>query len=130
MAKPSGTSVSSLGHTSRSTGTSPPRCSASSGVAARVRSAEKATAPVVETTLGSSVTASTAAKPTPNWPIVPPFLVDARNDASAVTPAASSGTPVFAARSSPSTTDSRSVPSSSPAASEAFCASSTSSRSR
>ena len=98
-----------------------------------VSAAEKRTPPVVDVSTGSSVTVSTAAKPTPKRPTVPPSrLADARSVASASTPAASSGAPVFAARSSPSTRDSRSSPGTPAraAASEAFWASSTSRRSR
>ena len=134
---PAGTG--SAAHGSRSTGTCPSRrssSSASAGTAATavlVSAAENRTPPVVECTDGASVTVSTAANPTPNRPTLPPSrLAEARSVASASTPAASSGAPVFAASSCPSTSDSRSCPSTPDrvAASAAFCASSTSSRSR
>jgi hypothetical protein len=97
-----------------------------------VWSAENWTPPDREITRGESVTASTAAKPTPNWPTLSPArLADARSAASAVTPAASSGAPVFAARNSPPLMLTRKYPGTPArwAASAAFCASSTSSRS-
>ncbi len=52
---------------------------------------------------GASDSASTAANPTPNRPTEPASsrFADARSAASAATPAASSGAPVFATRSSP-----------------------------
>jgi hypothetical protein len=91
-----------------------------------VRSAENATDPFALTTRGAADTASTAAKPTPNRPteVSSSRFADARSEASAATPAASSGRPVLATRSSRSTTVTRSLPSR-PAASAAFCASST-----
>ena len=106
MAKPSG-GAPSAGQGSRRTGTAPPRratSSASAGTAAtsaRVRAALNRTPPVVDTTAGSSLTASTAAKPTPNRPTLPSSsrLAEARSVASPWTPAASSGAPVLAARS-------------------------------
>ncbi len=109
---------------------------------ARVVSArENRTPPVVERTATSSATDRTAAKPTPKRPtgdVAPRAsrLADARNEARDVTPSASSGTPVFAATSTawPSTVLSRSSrwPGTPPrvAASAAFCASSTTTRSR
>ena len=64
---------------------------------------------------GASLTATTAAKPTPNRPAVPPSAVsprlpEARSVDSASTPAASSGAPVFSATSTPSRSVSRSRP--------------------
>ena len=83
---------------------------------------------------GSSLTASTAANPTPNRPTVPSSsrFADARSVTSPWTPPASSGAPVLAARSVSPTSSSRSRPGTPAraAASAAFCASSTSSRSR
>nr|WP_052748463.1 hypothetical protein [Cellulomonas sp. FA1] len=98
------------------------------------------TAPVVEQTTTSSATARTAANPTPNRPtsrVLVPRLADARSDASDATPGASSGAPVFAATStglpsSPCARRSSSRPGvpARVAASAAFCASSTTTRSR
>jgi hypothetical protein len=118
-----------------------------------VSASENRTPPEVESTDTSSATARTAANPTPNrpttpmpaWPcgallgatVGPPSrLADARIDASDATPASSRGSPVFAAMStSPSGVDA-SLSSNRPgtparvAASAAFWASSTSTRSR
>jgi len=106
------------------------------------------TVPAADRTRGSSLTATTAANPTPNRPTVPPTLpptpapasppapasrlLDARSVDSASTPAASSGAPVLAAVSIPSRNVSRSRPGTPArtAASAAFCASSTTTRSR
>ena len=78
----------------------------SSRTASAVRAAENATPPCTVTTRGASDSASTAAKPTPNRPTDPASsrFAEARNAASALTPAASSGAPVFATCSSPSST--------------------------
>ena len=117
VANPSG-GVPSAGQGSRSTGTAPSRRASSAAgpgtasTSARVRAALNRTPPVVDTTAGSSLTARTAAKPTPNRPTLPVSsrLADARSVASPCTPAASSGAPVLAARSTP-------PPASSPASS-------------
>ncbi len=126
VSKPAGTSACT-GQGRRRTGTSPSR-----PAAARVRSAEKAIPPVVETTWGSSETVRTAANPTPNRPTVSPSLPEARSDESDSTPRTSSGAPVLANRSSPSTKDTLIRPGvfAAAAASAAFCASSTNRRSR
>ena len=91
---------------------------------------------------GESLTATTAANPTPNRPTVaaspaspnPAWsrLLEARSVDSASTPAASSGAPVLEATSVPSRSVSRSLPGTPAraAASAAFCASSTTTRSR
>jgi hypothetical protein len=86
---------------------------------------------------GASLTATTAANPTPNRPTVcacaeSSRLLDARSVDSASTPAASSGAPVLAAISVPPRSVSRSLPGTPAraAASAAFCASSTMTRSR
>ena len=128
---------------SRRTGTWPDRASislASAGMApasssARVR--DQPTVPVVDRMLGESLTATTAANPTPKRPTVLPLdtsprLLDARSVDRASTPAASSGAPVFHATRTPSRSVSRSRPGTPPrtAASAAFCASSTTTRSR
>ncbi len=142
VVKPSG-GVPSAANGSRSTGRCPDRAansaasagmpSASSLAAAR----DQATAPVTEQMRGSSLTATAAAKPTPNRPTAAssgpdPRLAEARSVDRAATPAASSGAPVFAATSVPSLSVSRSRPPtlSRAAASAAFCASSTTTRSR
>ncbi|MCR6705557.1 MAG: hypothetical protein NVV66_13000 [Cellulomonas sp.] len=101
---------------------------------------ENRTAPVAETTLISSDTARTAANPTPYRPTTPgpPWsrFAEARIEDSAATPASSSGAPVFAATSvvptSVRASRSRSRPGTPArtAASAAFCASSTTTRSR
>ena len=114
VAYPSGGGGSSapVGHTSRSTGSCPSRRASSaagpdsSRTASAVAAAENATPPCAETTRGASDSASTAANPTPNRPTEPASsrFADARSAASAVTPAASSGAPVFATRSSPPST--------------------------
>ena len=84
-----------------------------------------------------ALTATTAANPTPNRPTVPSVvsasrLLEARNVDSAATPAASSGAPVLAATRVPPRSVSRSRPGTPPrtAASAAFWASSTTTRSR
>jgi hypothetical protein len=124
--------------TSRRTGGRPPRRASSArnagspDTAAAVRSAENCTPPEREITRGASVTPSTAAKPTPNRPTLSPVrFAEARNAASAATPAPSSGAPVFAARSSFPSMLTRRYPGTPArcAASAAFCASSTSNRS-
>ena len=88
---------------------------------------------------GESLTATTAANPTPNrprsaspGPAGSSRLLDARSVDSASTPAASSGAPVLEAVSVPSRSVSRSRPGTPAraAASAAFCASSTTTRSR
>ncbi len=122
VSKPSGT-VSSVGHTSRRTGTRSSR-----PMASRVRAAENSTPPDRETTRGASVTVSTAANPTPNRP-TPCCLAEARREASEATPAWSSARPVLATCSSRPASWTRNRPPC-PAASAAFCASSTSTRSR
>ena len=117
---------SSSGHTSRSTGIGP-----SAASSALVRAAENATEPVLESTFGASVTASTAVNPTPNRP-TPSVLAEARRAVSACTPGVSSGAPVLATRSAPSTRRTVSAPAipARLAASAAFWASSVSTRSR
>jgi hypothetical protein len=104
-----------------------------------VRAALNRTERSVDRTAGSSLTASTAAKPTPNLPTLPGSsrFAEARRLASAWTPASSSGAPVLAARSTaapsgPAVSSSRRRPGTPAraAASAAFWASSTSSRSR
>ena len=130
---------------SRKTGTWPPRAAISpaSGpmppASSRARSRDHRTVPAVDRMRGESLTATTAANPTPNRPTVPSALapalarlLEARSVDSASTPAASSGAPVLAAVSAPSRSVSRSRPGTPPrtAASAAFCASSTMTRSR
>ncbi len=102
-----------------------------------VRVRDQPTGPVADWMRGASLTATTAANPTPKRPTVPPpaaspRLLDARSVDSASTPAASSGAPVFSATSTPSRSVSRSRPGTPArtAASAAFCASSTTTRSR
>jgi hypothetical protein len=83
---------------------------------------------------GSSLTATTAAKPTPNRPVeaVSSRLAEARSVLSDSTPSASSGAPVLAAVSAPSRRAKRIRPGTPAraAASAAFCASSMTTRSR
>lgn len=138
MSKPSGT-AGDTSNGNRNTGTAPRRRSASSanpGITAtssRVACADQRTAPAWEWISGASDTVSVAAKPTPNRPTEDPArLADARSVDNACTPAASSGAPVFAAVNTPSHNVNRSRPGNCarPAASEAFCASSTTNRSR
>jgi hypothetical protein len=89
---------------------------------------------VAETIIGSSLTETTAAKPTPKRPVeeVSSILAEARSVDNADTPAASSGVPVLAAVKTPSRRISRSRPGSPAraAASAAFWASSMTTRSR
>jgi len=125
---------------SRSTGTRPSRAAVSSrstGTSATNASAssrDHRTAPPVETIEGASVTASTAAKPTPKRPTDPSSsrFADARATAIDSTPAASSGAPVLAAVSVVPARSSTTRPGTPArvAASAAFCASSTTTRSR
>ena len=67
-----------------------------------MRSAENATPPPVLSSRGAAESGSTAVNPTPNRPTDPASsrFADARSAASAATPAASSGAPVLATRSS------------------------------
>ena len=110
---------------SRSTGTCPPRAASSPASAGTpghqrpVRSRDQPTDPVAEWMRGASLTATTAANPTPNRPTVAAGrrvravasrLLEARSVDSASTPAASSGAPVLAATSVPSRSVSRSRP--------------------
>src|SRR5690606_10090140 len=68
--------------------------------AAAASARDQRTPPVLDSTAGSSDTASTAAKPTPKRPPVrSPRFAEARSGARPSTPAGSSGAPVFAARS-------------------------------
>ncbi len=138
VANPSG-GVPSAGNGSRSTGTCPDRSASSPASAgtwrtsSRVSSRDHWTEPVTEDIRGASLTAATAANPTPNRPTAScPRLLDARSVDRASTPAASSGAPVFAATRIPSRNVSRSRPGTPAraAASAAFCASSTTTRSR
>ena len=140
VSKPS-RGLPSAGNGSRSTGTLPSRA-ASSSASAGIPSAssrdsprDQRTAPPADAMAGESLTATAAAKPTPNRPVVASVrsrLAEARSVASASTPAASSGAPVFAAVSVPSRNCSLSLPGrpARRAASAAFCASSTTIRSR
>ena len=102
----------------------------------RVRARDQLTLPAAVWMRGVSLTATTAAKPTPNRPTAPspapPRLLDARSVDSASTLAASSGAPVLTATRTPSRSVSRSFPGTPAraAASAAFCASSTMTRSR
>jgi hypothetical protein len=117
VAKPSG-GAPAAGHGSRSTGTAPSRRASSAAspgsasTSARVRAALNCTPPVVERTAGWSLTARTAANPTPNRPTLAASsrFADARRVASPWTPASSSGAPVFAARTISPSSSSRSRP--------------------
>lgn len=111
------------GEGSRSSGTCPSRrrissprpglCRAVSCARSRASARDQRTPPCRPTTAGSSVTASTAAKPTPNRPTARSGvsrLAEARSVDSDSTPAASSGAPVFAATRTPSRRVSRRRP--------------------
>ena len=112
MSNPSGTSGGEVqGNGRRRTGTAPPRRassaagSATAATASRVAAADHATpGDPADTIDGESLTATTAANPTPKRPVEPVSsrLADARSVLSASTPAASSGAPVLAAVSTPS----------------------------
>ena len=130
-----------VGHGRRSTGTAPDLArtrASSSGLcraatAAAVRARSNLTPPVRESTTGASLTASTAVNPTPKWPTSSlPCLAEARSEANPITPAAVSGAPLLATRSS-SPSNSTSTRAGSPAAaaaSTALAISSTRTRSR
>jgi hypothetical protein len=96
--------MASASNGNRSAGARPPRAANSaatcgtSAAAAPASTVDQRTPPVLECTAGASLTASTAANPTPNRPTdCPSRLADARRVHSADTPSASSGAPVFAA---------------------------------
>lgn len=84
-----------------------------SAASPRASASDQRTPPCRPTTAGSSVTAITAANPTPNRPTAPSWVsrfAEARRVASDSTPAASSGAPVLAATRTPSRRVSRRRP--------------------